>query len=175
MFWPHSLLLLKDLPHWILLALKMHRLKKKFFFLATPPGLWDLSSLTRDWTWEPVVKAPTPNHYTTREFPTAFQFLNHKMPYDSPVSVVFLSYVPFVSLNTWHFLHLLFYIPSTHSFISCHLILLHHIMEISLQDHLRFSYYACLRLYVCVKASLFFASTPHIKLLFLGFPWWPSG
>ena len=84
--------------------LKNAQIKKKIFFLATPPGLWDLSSLTRDWTWEPVVKAPSPNHYTTREFPTAFQFLNHKMPYDSPVSVIFLSYVPFVYLLTWIFL-----------------------------------------------------------------------
>ena len=34
-------------------------------FLATPSSLWDLSSLTRDWTW---VKKPSGNHWITREF-----------------------------------------------------------------------------------------------------------
>ena len=33
-----------------------------FFFLAKPSGLWDLSSLTRDWTWAMAVKARNPNH-----------------------------------------------------------------------------------------------------------------
>lgn len=36
-----------------------------FFFLATPHGLQDLSSLTRDQTWAPVVRA---KHQTTGEF-----------------------------------------------------------------------------------------------------------
>ena len=175
MFWIPLFTIAEGSPTLNPTLLKNAHILKKFCFLATPPGLWDLSSLTRDWTWDPAVKAPSSNHYATRELPTAFQFLNHKMPYGSPVSVVFLSYVPSVSLNTWHFLHLLFYIPPTHSFISCHSILVHRIMEISLKDYLRFSSYACLRLYVCVKASLFFASTFHLKLLFLGFPWWPSG
>lgn len=30
-------------------------------------GFWDISSLTRDWTWAPAVKAPDPNHQTTKE------------------------------------------------------------------------------------------------------------
>ena len=38
-------------------------------FLAVPLVLWDLSTLTRDWTWDMAVKVPSPNHWTTREFP----------------------------------------------------------------------------------------------------------
>ena len=40
------------------------------FFLATLCDLWDLSSLTRDWTWVLAVEVPSPNHWTAREFPT---------------------------------------------------------------------------------------------------------
>ena len=40
-----------------------------FFFLVTPHSLWDLISLTRDWTWALAQKAPNPNHCTAREFP----------------------------------------------------------------------------------------------------------
>ena len=36
------------------------------FFLATPCGLQDLSFLTRDQTWVQAVKAPSPNHWTTK-------------------------------------------------------------------------------------------------------------
>ena len=39
-----------------------------FSFLAASWGLQDLSSLTRGWAWAPEVKAPSPNHWTTREF-----------------------------------------------------------------------------------------------------------
>ena len=42
-----------------------------FFFFATPCGLWDHSSPTRDRTWAPAVKALSPNHWTAREFPLA--------------------------------------------------------------------------------------------------------
>ena len=39
-------------------------------FLALPcGGLWDRSSLTWDRTWAAAVKAPGPNHWTTRELP----------------------------------------------------------------------------------------------------------
>ena len=37
-----------------------------------PRGLWDLSSPTRDWTRDLAVKAPSPNHWTTREFPSFY-------------------------------------------------------------------------------------------------------
>ena len=37
--------------------------------MATPWSLQDLSSLTRDWTRSLAVIAPTPNHWTSREFP----------------------------------------------------------------------------------------------------------
>ena len=54
----------------------------------------DLSSLTRDRTWAMAVKAPSPNHWTTREFPpvkdlkmgdspglSVWTQCNHKCPY----------------------------------------------------------------------------------------------
>ena len=41
-----------------------------FFFKATPHGLWDLSAPTRNWTRATAVKAPSPNHWTTRELPS---------------------------------------------------------------------------------------------------------
>ena len=39
-----------------------------------PGGLLDLSSLTRDWPQAPAVKAPSLNHWTTREVPSLFHF-----------------------------------------------------------------------------------------------------
>ena len=50
-------------------------LKLVFFFLAMPHGLQHLSSLTRDWTWATAVKAPSPNHWTAREFPKLVLYL----------------------------------------------------------------------------------------------------
>ena len=38
-----------------------------FFFFAMAYSLWDLSFLTRDWTWAMQVKAQSPNHWTTME------------------------------------------------------------------------------------------------------------
>ena len=35
------------------------------FFLAAPCGLWDLSSLTRNWTQTTAVKPRNPNHWAT--------------------------------------------------------------------------------------------------------------
>ena len=40
-----------------------------FFFFATLHSVWDLNSPTRDQTWDPSVKAPSPNRWTAREFP----------------------------------------------------------------------------------------------------------
>ena len=40
-----------------------------FVLLAIPCILWDLSSLTRDQTQVPAMKAQSPNHRTSREFP----------------------------------------------------------------------------------------------------------
>ena len=40
-----------------------------FCFLASSRGLWDLSSPTRDQALATGVKALSPNHWTTREFP----------------------------------------------------------------------------------------------------------
>ena len=37
--------------------------------LAAPRGLWDLCSPTRDQTQTLAVKAPSPDHWTAREFP----------------------------------------------------------------------------------------------------------
>lgn len=41
-----------------------------FFFLATLWGLRDLSSPAGNGTRAPEMKAPSPNHCTTREFPS---------------------------------------------------------------------------------------------------------
>ena len=43
-----------------------------FFFLATLWVLWHLSSPTRFHTWAPVVRVPSPNHWTAREFTDLF-------------------------------------------------------------------------------------------------------
>ena len=50
-------------------------------FLATPHCLQDLSSLIRNWTWAPAVKALSSNQWTTRELPEflfiyVFSFIN---------------------------------------------------------------------------------------------------
>ena len=51
-------------------------LKVAFFFSDMPHSLCDLSFPTRGWTRGPLaVKARSPNHWTTREFP-GFLFLN---------------------------------------------------------------------------------------------------
>ena len=39
------------------------------FFLATPWGLWDLSSLTRDLTWIPSNEIAKLNHWISKEVP----------------------------------------------------------------------------------------------------------
>ena len=44
--------------------------------LVAPRGLWDLSSLTRDQTWGLAVRAPSPNHWITREFPGICRLFN---------------------------------------------------------------------------------------------------
>ena len=44
-------------------------LKILLVFLATPCGLWILSSQIRDWTWATTVKILGPNHCIAREFP----------------------------------------------------------------------------------------------------------
>lgn len=45
------------------------KLYSVFFVLvvACSSFMWDLSSHTRDWTWATEVKAPNPNHWTTRK------------------------------------------------------------------------------------------------------------
>ena len=66
-----------------------------FFLLAILCSLQDLSSLTRDRTWAMAVKAPSPNHWTTREFPpvkdlkmgdspglSVWAHCNHRCPYE---------------------------------------------------------------------------------------------
>ena len=42
-------------------------IKIYIYFFPSSYGLWDLSSLTRDWTW--AVKTQSPIHCITREFP----------------------------------------------------------------------------------------------------------
>ena len=43
--------------------------KARNYFLTMPQGLWDLSSLTRDWPGPLTVKTQSPNHWTAREVP----------------------------------------------------------------------------------------------------------
>lgn len=52
---------------WRLVLLKDFK-ENLFIYLAIPHGLWALSSLARDQTQSPTVKALGPNHWTTREF-----------------------------------------------------------------------------------------------------------
>ena len=52
------------------------RVMKKFFFFW-PSSLQDLSSLTRDWTWNPAVKVLSSNHWTAREFPWKNIFISY--------------------------------------------------------------------------------------------------
>ena len=54
-----------------------------FFFLAALRGLRDLSSPTRDWTWAPAVKAPSPNHWTARDFPPCLFFFKVLLRYNT--------------------------------------------------------------------------------------------
>ena len=58
-------------PGRVLLATSSYSLFFFFFPGRTSCGLRDLSSPTRDWTRGPAVKAPSPNHWTTREFPAS--------------------------------------------------------------------------------------------------------
>ena len=53
------------------------KLKK---FLATVCGMWELSSLTRDWTRAPVLEAISLNHWTTRQVVEAVLYSNHVAP-----------------------------------------------------------------------------------------------
>ena len=39
------------------------------FFFFLPLGMWDLNSLTRNWTCNPYVERWSPSHWTTREVP----------------------------------------------------------------------------------------------------------
>ena len=41
-----------------------------FFFSFWPSGMQDLSSPTRDWTWDAEVEVQSPNHWATREIPS---------------------------------------------------------------------------------------------------------
>ena len=43
-----------------------------FFFLMAQRSMWDLSSLTRDWTQTPAADARSLSHWTAREVPTFF-------------------------------------------------------------------------------------------------------
>ena len=40
-----------------------------FYFLATPAGMWDLSSLTRDQTHTPYLRSTSLNHWPAKEVP----------------------------------------------------------------------------------------------------------
>ena len=52
-----------------------------------PLAMWDLNSLTRDWTYTPRTRSQSPNHWTTREVPSPI-FL--KLPFEYAVLPPFL-------------------------------------------------------------------------------------
>ena len=72
------------------------------YYLAAQCSLWNLSSPTRDWTWAPLtMKAPSPNHWTTRELP---EFADKKaICVSGELYRVFIRY----SLNFWTSKHIL--------------------------------------------------------------------
>ena len=45
------------------------------FCVVVLHSLQNLSSPVKGWTWDPALKAPSPNHWTTREFPTNIYYL----------------------------------------------------------------------------------------------------
>ena len=63
-----------------------------FFILATPHGLWDLSSLNSDSTLALAVKALSPNHWTTKKFLGECNFQVHHVEELSPISMILLSF-----------------------------------------------------------------------------------
>ena len=62
-----------QLDTWLGLIFCMSKLVSTFF-LFCPQGLWDLSSLTSNWTQATAVKVLSPSHWTVREFPVSFDF-----------------------------------------------------------------------------------------------------
>ena len=46
------------------------------FWGGRAPGIWDLSSLIRDWTCTPCIGSWSPNHWTTKEVPQPVLYRN---------------------------------------------------------------------------------------------------
>ena len=72
-----------------------------FFFLATPCGMWDLNSLTRDPTQcrtYSAVKVQNPNHWITREVPFSAFFDLH---FVSSLLNFYFEIIPDVQIR-WH-------------------------------------------------------------------------
>ena len=46
-----------------------------YVLVLWPRGMWDLSSLTRDWTRTPCIGRQSPNHWTAREVPIFYIYL----------------------------------------------------------------------------------------------------
>ena len=66
-----------------------------------------LSSPTREWTQAPGVKAPSSNHWTTREFLGSMPFhLEFGLGTWQPPNLQFLTWVPFLEEVSWSFLML---------------------------------------------------------------------
>ena len=64
--------------------------------------MWDLSSLTRDWTHVPWIGRQILNHWTTREVP-AICFLKKlvTLPYSVSLGLNFAGCIPWVSCNSF--------------------------------------------------------------------------
>ena len=65
-------------------------------FFSIPWGLHDLSSSTKLLTRAPAVKAPRPNHWTTREFPIFFYFKSACITPTSREDVIYLFLIYYI-------------------------------------------------------------------------------
>ena len=78
---------------------------------ALPPGMWDLGSLTKDWTHIPYSGSTEPSHWTNRVFPSLSFLLGMPFIFDILVSSnptwIFFSHPSFAtSATSWCWLYL---------------------------------------------------------------------
>ena len=78
---------------------------------TVPPGMWDLGSLTKDWTYIPYSGSTEPSHWTNREFPWCSFLLGMPFTFDILVASnstwIFFSHPSFATSPTsWCWLYL---------------------------------------------------------------------